>query len=229
MVRAAAVLLALLQSAALAVDATITGPTGGVPGDILVLDASASEEAKSFAWSCVPNSDDKDRPTIYPIEGGSKCIICSRPGTYTVILSVASAMGEIAVTQWVVVIEGSAPKPPAPIPPRPPAPNLTGLSKTAYDAAMQVVDPHRAVATRLGESFENISAAIEAGGIKGEQQIKIETAKANVEALGGTSSAAAEAWKPWFAAIRPSTEKLGSDEEHAQAWRDLAKGLKAVR
>ena len=63
----------------------ITGPTGGQPGDILVLDASESV-ADHYAWSVIPQLPD-GRVTILPLADGTRCLVCSVPGTYHVHLA----------------------------------------------------------------------------------------------------------------------------------------------
>jgi len=96
-----ALTLYLLPMVAVAQDAQakIIGPTGGKPGDILVLDATNSV-ADHYAWSVEPELPN-ERPTIMVLEDGRKCLVASVPGTYTIFLAVSTA-GGIDQIKWTV-------------------------------------------------------------------------------------------------------------------------------
>lgn len=95
--------------------ARITGPSGGVPGDTIVLDGTASE-GSVFRWD-VSRRGYAEADTHYEIStDGRRCTLNSYPGVYDVTLSVACDEG-IAVRRHAVVVWSSAP--PAPLPPAP--------------------------------------------------------------------------------------------------------------
>lgn len=116
--------------------AVITGPTGGVPGDILILDASASG-GDFFSWE-VAQELDGDRPTILPIDNGRKCVVASVPGTYVVFLAVGDKDG-IDTIKWQLKVSGEPPKPPAP-----PAPTPADFAKLLHDAYAAEAEPEKA-------------------------------------------------------------------------------------
>lgn len=98
----------------------IVGPTGGVPGDILILDASKAK-AKSYAWGVDRDLPDK-RMSILPLPpDNSRCIVCSVPGSYVVFCATATDKGDVQIYRWVVSV-GTQPNPPGPPNPTPPTP-----------------------------------------------------------------------------------------------------------
>ncbi len=116
--------------------AIINGPTTGVGGEILVLDATGCEgEPTHFTWKISPVL--KGRKQLDVKDGGRRVQVASYGGSYVVTLLVSNADGNDVLT-WPLTIPGDAPCPspepqpvtPTPVdpipvepaPPRPPAP-----------------------------------------------------------------------------------------------------------
>jgi len=106
--------------------ASITGPSGGVPGDAINLDASKSSCCVT-RWDVVRRGFAAADTHFTVSEDGRSCQINSYPGVYDVTLSVANEEG-IDVKRHVVVIWGVSPPAPQPVPgpdvptPAPPVP-----------------------------------------------------------------------------------------------------------
>lgn len=221
--------------------AIMTGPTGGVPGDILVLDASESA-ADFYAWSVTPQLPG-GRPTILVLEEGRKCLVASVPGVYHVFLACSNCEG-IDQAQWTLTIGNEpnpAPVPPAPNPPTPtppvPAPDTVPdgvfrIAKLAFDLA-QLVDSTNRVgqAHALADAADAVTASIAAGTLKKPQEILRAILAANNAALGS----AMLAWTPWGTAIGLKLQELYKAGRLAQTgdWavclREIAIGLRAVK
>ncbi len=230
--------LAAAQSA----DAVITGPTGGRPGDLLVLDAGNST-ADYFAWSVEPELPN-ERPTILPIEDGKKCIICSVPGRYVVVLAVSNSLG-IDQLKWTVTVgDGPVPPPgpgpspgPGPTPPPLPVPPVIpdgqfAIARVAYDAAMSVESTSRAAeAQALAAGLDGVAASISAGVLSGAQKILAAILQANNAALGANMPK----WVGWGAAVSERLKAiylaglLKSTDDWAACLREVSIGLKAVQ
>lgn len=108
--------------------ASISGPSGGIPGDAITLDGSGSK-CCVFRWDVVRRGFG-EVDTHYRIsDDGRTCQINSYPGIYDVTLSVANEEGiavkRHVVTVWNVSPPGPSPTPP-PVPPVPPLPAPPG-------------------------------------------------------------------------------------------------------
>ncbi len=116
--------------------AIINGPTTGVRGEILVLDATGcAGEPTHFTWKISPEL--KGRKQLDVKDGGRRVQVASYGGSYVVSLTVSNADGNDVLT-WPLTIPGDMPCPspepqpvtptpvePVPVepaPPRPPAP-----------------------------------------------------------------------------------------------------------
>ncbi|WLD11868.1 hypothetical protein [Planctellipticum variicoloris] len=116
--------------------AIINGPTTGVRGEILVLDATGcAGEPTHFTWKINPEL--KGRKQLDVKDGGRRVQVASYGGSYVVTLLVSNADGNDVLT-WPLTIPGDMPCPspepqpvtPTPVepipvepaPPRPPAP-----------------------------------------------------------------------------------------------------------
>jgi len=214
--------------------AVITGPTGGVAGDILLLDASGSG-AEFYAWSVTPRLPG-ERPTILPLEEGRKCLIASVPGKYHVFMACGNGEG-IDQIEWTVTISEESSPEPAPPEPQPPQPSpvpdgLFGISKLAFELAGSVVSPNRAAEARaLATAAETVAATIAAGAVSSPQEILQALLAANNAAVGQ----AIPAWTPWGAAIGLKLRELyhAGRLKTAADWsaclREIAIGLQAVK
>jgi len=187
--------------------AVVTGPTGGMPGHILLLDASESG-ADFYAWSVTPQLPG-GRPTILVLEEGRKCLIASVPGVYHVFLACSNDEG-IDQTQWTLTIgdgPNPVPVPPAPNPPTPtptpPSPDTVPdgvfrIAKLAFDLARLVDSTNRVgQAHALADAADAVAASIAAGTLNKPQEILRAILAANNAALGTSMLA----WTPWGPAI----------------------------
>lgn len=228
--------------------AIIHGPSGGTPGDILLLDASSSTAAQHFLWKVRPEL--AGRRTIYVTESGKKCQVVSIPGTYTLTLAVSNEDG-IDLTDWVITIPGDPdqpqpspgpapaprPVPPGPKPPDPPpAPEFPdGQFKIAGDVyrwALDVNSTSRATdAAALAEAANSIAAAIAAGTLSSPQKILAALLVANNAALGPHVGD----WKPFGDLYSARLKqlylagRLPDDASWAALLRETGTGLSAVR
>jgi len=169
---------------------------------------------------------------------GSALFWTQTPGAYTVnAIAVDWAAKRLTPLMAVVQVVGDGPTPPPgpdpPIPPSPPDP-LTGLALLAYDWALSETPAVKRVeyATGLAGSFGAMAAKIAAGAVSKPQEIIDQTTAANRAAVGEAGRAA---WLPWFEKLRVylnSESKAGrlvTPEHYTVAWREIAKGLEAVR
>ena len=109
--------------------AVINGPTEGMPGDFIDLDATGST-AVWYKWTVDPPQFTDGRKT-YRLDRGVDprksvgCSIASRPGTYkvTLIVSTDGDDGGIDTKNWTVVIFANPPGTTPPVQPPPTNPN----------------------------------------------------------------------------------------------------------
>lgn len=205
--------------------ARITGPTGGVAGDLIVLSADDSD-ATQFAWSVIPELPD-GRVTILPIENNRRCIVTSVPGTWHVFLAIGSDAG-VAILRHTIVISGDspiAPVIPRPIEPKPVDPKPTLPEFAALVATWDAPSVKRA---ELAAAFDGVAAKASAGVYSDVQAMTSASTAANREVLQNDIAA----WQTWFAKLSQALQnlaaegKLRSIDDHANAWRDIARGLR---
>lgn len=170
--------------------AVVTGPSTGIAGELLELDASGSVDATHFRWWVSPLVT--GRRQVEPLGDGKRARIASLPGTYTYTVGVSNAEG-LDVASWTVSIPGDPPAPapspappcptpqpvppapvptppqPVPIPPAPvPEPSLPSgqyqIAADVYRWALEVKSANRATECRaLAEATEGVAAAAAAG------------------------------------------------------------------
>ncbi len=198
--------------------AVISGPTGGVAGDIIVLDATQSI-GKFRKWMVAPKLQ-SGRQTIMEIEGGTRAIIASVPGQYNVTLIVSNEEG-IDVIEYVVSIGGGPtpnpqpqpqpqPQPnPPPFNPEPTFPNSKyGFSKLTYMGAREIGNKDEA--RKLAVAYRGIASKIGAGGLSGQAAIFAELKQLTTDTLG--SQARVDAWKPLLAVALAKQFQLLKDQ-----------------
>lgn len=99
--------------------ALISAPATAAPGDLVILDATASN-GDVFIWESL------DGIPCLPVDGGHRCVFASgRPGAYRFLLATAGIVGAkavVATARVTVRIEAPAPPPPPTPAPTPPAP-----------------------------------------------------------------------------------------------------------
>lgn len=247
-------LTTLILLTALAADASpIVGPTGGVPGDILVLDASKAK-AKSYAWGVDRDLPDK-RMSILPLPpDNSRCIVCSVPGSYVVFCATATDKGEVQIYRWVVTVGNQPPQPgppqpqppapnpqpnppvPVPVPPDPPAPKPLpdGRFKLASFVATEATKLPAAAKARapvMATAFGHLQAMIAAGALS-TWQVPIETLAAFNAAAGDQ----VKAWQPVSKAVQTRLRELAKEPngiktlaDLADAYGEIKNGLEAVK
>lgn len=219
----------------------IIGPNSAEPGDLVVLDASESS-GQFFDWAVIPELSN-DRLTILPIESGRKCILVSVPGTYTVVLAVATQDG-IALKKHTVTVRGSTPRPDNPRPdnprPRPdnpddltPVPPPDGEYKLAA-FVLSIADkmPDKSKASSFAQAFDSVASEAAAGALRTPAQIDSATADANRKVISGDSR---ERWLPFFTALNEKLNGLSksgdlrSVDDYVTAWGEIADGFRRVR
>lgn len=131
------------------------------------------------------------------------------------------------------------PTPPGPDPVPNPTPNLPngrfGLAKTTYlHAVTKVKEPRAKAAQVLAESFESVASAVAAGAYKTGDQILTATKEANNAALA-TVNLDPNPWEDFGAELQKTlyelykSKKIATAEDYADAWREIATGLKAIK
>ena len=218
--------------------AVITGPTQSNPGDLVILDASKSQDATAFAWALA--GSDK---TFLETDNGAKLVFASgTEGQYTFFLVAAGVDGNkpaINIAKHLLTIgnpgPGPGPNPPGPTPnPDPLPPGKYGLASFARDSAAGVsLDPAAKTksATALASSFDSIASTIAAGAIKTPADAIGATQANNITALGTYR----DAWRPWAETLRVKLNGLSdggqmvSMEDYTTAWREIATGLRSVK
>ena len=142
--------------------------------------------------------------------------------TKTVIISTPVIIGEDP---------GPAPDPAAPDPVFPEA--KYSLQKKAYSLAMTKVPAaiRKNTATAVAKSFEAMASAIAAGAIKEVDDLLKKTAESNRAAVGANKAA----WEPFFKEMQDTLYSLYEGKQmvtatdFAEAWREVAAGLKSVK
>lgn len=143
--------------------------------------------------------------------------------TKTVILSTPVLIGE----------ENPEPTP-DPVEPEPSFPESRySLNSKAYKAAMSKVPSaaRKAGAKNIAKSFESIASAVSAGALNQVDDILKKTTEANRAAVGNYKAD----WEPFFKYMQDVLYTLYEDKQmvnvndFAEAWREVATGLKAVK
>lgn len=214
-------------------EAIISGSSGGVPGDILILDGRDSKNAVSYGWTSIPLEVD-GKPTLQVIEGGARAIVRSAPGSYIVILAVGGGGDQVDVAQWPVEVALQPRPEPNPVVPTPrpdpfvPTPPLSPLANLARQLASKVLEESQNKAGSLAASYVLAASAASGGEWPTVEKAKIGAALLNATALGGLDdNPHIDAWGPWFDGMQSSFDGLTTIDQHVEAWEELAKGLDA--
>lgn len=133
------------------------------------------------------------------------------------------------------VIIGEDPGPsPDPIAPEPSFPEARyNLHKKAYSLAMSKVPAatRKESATAVAKSFESMASAVAAGTIKEVDDLLKKTAESNRAAVGANKAT----WEPFFKEMQETlyslyeSKQMVTASDFAEAWREVAAGLKAVK
>ena len=156
---------------------------------------------------------------LYVVKEGDKTIEII---TKTVIISSLVTIGEDL---------DPAPDPAAPEPSFPEA--RYNLHKKAYSLAMGKVPAaaRKGSAAAVAKSFESMASAVAAGAIKEVDDLLKKTAESNRAAVGANKVA----WEPFFKEMQDTLYSLYEDKQmvtatdFAEAWREVASGLKSVK
>lgn len=215
--------------------AVITGPTGGVPGDIILLDASGSV-GDHFVWKVSRELPD-GRQALIVFEGGRKAVVASLPGQCEIWFAAGNKDG-IDLIKYVVNITGSTPNPtpgPQPFPqpdnkPQFPDSKL-GISQRVYDVA-KTIPRASGESQDLAKQFRGIVAQIAARTLSGSTSIIGAIKDANYSALNTEDKRTR--WTPFLDKNGPLTQILKeqkpvTDEQFSQVFLEFAIGLEAVR
>jgi len=192
MMRSLVIFCAILFGTHAIADVKVIGPSGGLPGDIILLRATTEGEGAKYAWTVLPPMTASGRPTSMRI-ADDQIIVASIPGQYSVICAAwdGSALEQVL---WVVTIEGVAPVPPgpgpSPIPPDPVNPRPGGFAGDVYDEAIKAADP--ANAAKLAGNYRSVASQIAAGAAKTPAE-----AGAALAALNGALTYDRTPWRPF--------------------------------
>lgn len=161
--------------------------------------------------------------------------------TYLYAVKDADKITEVAtktviISTPVTIGDGNDPEPvvPNPVDPDPSFPETRyNLHKKAYSLAMTKVPAaaRKAGAQNIAKSFESIASAVAAGAINEVDDILKKTTEANRSAVGTYRAD----WEPFFKQMQDILYTLYEDKQmvnvndFAEAWREVASGLKSVK
>jgi hypothetical protein len=133
------------------------------------------------------------------------------------------------------VIIGEDPGPsPDPVAPEPSLPEAKySLNKKAYSLAMSKVPAsiRKGSATAVAKSFESMASAVAAGAIMEVDDLLKKTAESNRAAVGVNKAA----WEPFFKEMQDvlyslyESKQMVTASDFAEAWREVAEGLKSIK
>lgn len=156
---------------------------------------------------------------LYVVKEGDKSVEIA---TKTVIISSPVIIGEDP---------GPSPDPAAPEPSFPEA--KYNLNKKAYSLAMSKVpaDIRKVSAAAVAKSFESMASAVAAGAITEVDYLLKKTTESNRAAVGANKAA----WEPFFKEMQDTlyslyeSKQMVTASDFAEAWREVAAGLKAIK
>lgn len=210
--------------------AVIDGPTEAAAGDLIILDASDSD-CDSCLWM-LANSD----KSFLEFEDGRKCVFASgAAGSYSFVLATAKqgdTAATVAIARHVVTIGGTPPGPnpgpnpgpgpkPTPPDPQPPQPDLTGVAREAYDAALALA-PKPGECARVATVFSTVAS--KAAGL-GWDLPKI---AAESKAAAFVDPDAVRRWKPFNTFFVGVMMKQRTPSDAIEALEQIAVGLNAA-
>jgi hypothetical protein len=158
--------------------------------------------------------------------------------TYLYVVKEGDKAAEIATKTVIIsspVIIGEDPGPtPDPVAPEPSFPEARyNLNKKAYSLAMSKVPAaiRKGSATAVAKSFESIASAVAAGAIMEVDDLLKKTTESNRAAVGANKAA----WEPFFKEMQDTlyslyeSKQMVTASDFAEAWREVATGLKAIK
>ena len=158
--------------------------------------------------------------------------------TYLYVVKEGDKTAEIATKTVIIsspVIIGEDPGPnPDPAAPEPSLPEARyNLQKKAYSLAMSKVPAaiRKSTATAVAKSFESMASAVAAGAIMEVDDLLKKTAESNRAAVGTNKAA----WEPFFKEMQDilyslyESKQMVTASDFAEAWREVASGLKSIK
>jgi len=139
----------------------------------------------------------------------------------------------VIISSPVIIGEDLDPNP-EPLAPEPTFPEARyNLQKKAYSLAINKVPAaiRKGSATAVAKSFESMASAVAAGAIKEVDELLKKTAESNRAAVGANKAA----WEPFFKEMQEALYSLYESKQmltatdFAEAWREVAAGLKSVK
>ncbi len=218
------------------------GPLQASVGDFLIITPKTSGVA--VAW-VVPNAGSLSRVPPEELSDAKKLIVaCRRPGTQVVYALATNEKGQFSDQASLrIEVKGEPGPGPGPGPGPSPEPDPVfpdkryKLAKFAYDTAYAKVPDgaaRRNGAEALATSFEGAAARIAAGTVKDPETSLVELEASNVAALKAARIDRAH-WDAWGTALQKEwhplnvSGKMKTIEDFADAYREVALGLKSVR
>lgn len=220
--------------------AVITGPTEANVGDLIILSSKGSE-GDGFIWKLVNSNK-----TFLAFDDGENCVFASGDrGEFIFVLAVSKSADvgttvDLAV-QKIVVGGGNPnpgpgpnpnpnPDPDNPVPPSPvnPEPNLSGVSKEAFEA-MKLVSADSAEINKVINNLRSVSS--KAAGLSwNATQINKEFSSLNRSTVFTTDEAKTR-WEPWAQCFIACLSREVEDDSQTQAairiFNELADGMEA--
>lgn len=158
--------------------------------------------------------------------------------TYLYVVKEGDKSAEIATKTVIIsspVIIGEDPGPsPDPAAPEPSFPEAKyNLNKKAYSLAMSKVpaDIRKVSSASVAKSFESMASAVAAGAITEVDYLLKKTTESNRAAVGANKAA----WEPFFKEMQDTlyslyeSKQMVTASDFAEAWREVAAGLKAIK
>jgi hypothetical protein len=218
--------------------AIIKGPTGGRPGDLIVLDARESKNAEHYEWQITA---DNGHETI--AQFAMEAVIPTHPGTYYVFLAVSNNEG-LDFAKWKVTITSPNPPTPPPNPPSPPNPPTPptpptppgptpppdgkfGIAPLVYAEALKLNRPLEAAA--YAGVFESVAKDIRDEKLIGPLAVLTAMKERSKKAVPDRT-----AWQGVNGVVESKlkslydADRLGSDADWADCCAEIALGLRAT-
>ena len=223
-------MLALLLAAFLS--ASVDGPTAFAPYTLGRYTADIEPDA-AVSWLVLSGTETAD------FDAHDCCMVFTgKPGRYLIIMSTfgTDENGKPflqQITKSVDITDGPepGPDPNPPTPPVPPEPTPLPdgkykLAAWAFQSVQGMPAEDKAKAVALGTAFDSLASQLDAGAFPWNDGMKafLQATAAKVKEQGGT-------WPQWLVTLKNQIASLpiNAGKDCADAWREIAIGLKAVK
>ena len=241
-------------SAAWAVEpsAIISGPTVAKTGTLVVLSSAGSvSDPGGLAWVFI----DGKTQALEGVNNELGFVQGEEGRVQVALLAIGTVDGKpkVSLAKWAVDITNSpAPTPPSPNPipnptppnptppnptppaPTPPTPDLPDgrfkLARFVYGEANKLPAQARTLCPALAANFDSVATAAAAGSLTTPAAMSDEVLKRNLQSEGNLK----DVLKPLFTALQSQLQTLSGSgslkttQDHIDAWREVAQGLKQV-